>query len=277
MDLRTLFLVNTMSIITKKIGALEYLVTQGISVPHCFTTRLGGVSEGYLSSLNIGMHRGDSPENVEENFRILGNALGFAPERAVLARQIHSDIVRVVSSGDCLGLDHRAYPECDALVTNHPGVALVVFTADCTPILFHDPVTGAVGAAHAGWRGTAADIAGKTVGVMTDVFGCDPRNIRAAIGPNIGQCCFQTNADVPQAMYEALGSKAEPMIRQVDGKYYVNLKEINACFLRRAGVEHIEISTDCTACQPDRFWSHRVTQGKRGSQGAIIVCKGEKE
>jgi YfiH family protein len=171
---------------------------------------------------------------------------------------------------------HRDYPECDGIVTNDPGVALVIFTADCTPLLFHDPVTGAVGAAHAGWRGTAADIGGKTVKTMVDAFGCDPQNIRAAIGPNIGQCCFETDADVPEAMIDALGEEAKAHIRQAGHKYYVNLKEINACFLRRAGVEHIEISTDCTACQPDRFWSHRVTRGQRGSQGAVIVC-GRKE
>ena len=153
-------------------------------------------------------------------------------------------------------------------------MGLVVFTADCTPILLHDPVTGAVGAAHAGWRGTAADIAGKTVQAMVLEFGCDPKNIRAAIGPNIGGCCFQTDADVPQAMYEVLGEAAKPWIRRDGEKYYVNLKEINALLLRRAGVEQVEISTECTACAPQRFWSHRVTRGIRGSQGAVILCQG---
>jgi len=133
-----------------------------------------------------------------------------------------------------------------------------------------------VGAAHAGWRGTAADIAGKTVKAMVEAFGCEPENIRAAIGPNIGACCFETDADVPEAMTAALGEEAKAHIRQIGRKYYVNLKEINACFLRRAGVEHIEISTDCTACLPDKYWSHRVTRGQRGSQGAVIVC-GRKE
>lgn len=262
-----------MSIITQRIGTVEYLTAEGISVPHGFTTRLGGVSTGYLASLNLGMHRGDAPANVEENFRILGNAIGFSPESLVLTWQIHSDLVRRVGNSDCKGIDHRNYPQCDALVTNEPGVALWVFTADCTPILFHDPVTGTVGAAHAGWRGTAAGIAAKTVQKMVAEFGCDPKNIRAAIGPNIGPCCFETDADVPEAMTAALGVDAEPFIRPQNGKYYVNLKEINALWLRRSGVEHIEISTHCTACHPDIFWSHRVTGGQRGSQGAVIVCK----
>ena len=262
-----------MSIITIHQGTLEYLAAEGISAPHAFTTRRGGVSSGYLESLNIALHRGDEPGNVAENYRILGNALGFSPEDLVLTRQTHSDIVHRVTKADCLGLDHHAYPECDALITNVPGVALVVFTADCTPILLHDPKTGAVGAAHAGWRGTAAGIAGKTARAMAEAFGCDPGNIHAAIGPNIGFCCFETDSDVPNAMVAAYGTDAEKWIRAVGNKYYVNLKEINALSLRNAGVHHIEISTDCTMCQHDRFWSHRVTGGIRGSQGAIIVCK----
>ena len=263
-----------MSVITKKQGKLEYLVAEGITVPHCFTTRLGGVSEGYLSSLNIGLHRGDDPKNVEENFRILAEALDISPEDFVLTRQIHSDIVVKVGRKDRGNLmAEGASPECDALITNEPGVALVVFTADCTPILLHDPVTGAVGAAHAGWRGTAMGIAGKTVEAMVREYGCDPKNIHAAIGPNISVCCFETDADVPNAMVEALGEEAKPFIRPNGEKYYVNLKEINALWLRKAGVENIEISDACTVCQSDIYWSHRVTRGERGSQGAIIVCK----
>ena len=264
-----------MGIITRQKDTIEYLQAQGICVPHCFTTRLGGVSTGYLSSLNIGIHRGDDPKNVAENYRILAGLLGIATEDFVVTRQTHSDIVRKV------GRAHRgnalidgASPECDALITNEPGVALVVFTADCTPILLHDPKTGAVGAVHAGWRGTAAGIGAKTVAVMAESYGCDPEDICAAIGPNIGPCCFETDEDVPLAMTAALGSEAEASIRKVGAKYYVNLKELNALWLRRMGVAHIEISSDCTACQPNRYWSHRITGALRGSQGAVIVCKG---
>lgn len=259
---------------TIKYGTLEYLTADGISVPHCFTTRLGGVSTGYLASLNIGMHRGDAPENVSKNYEILANTLSFDTKNLVLTRQTHSDIVRTVTKTDAAGLDHSAYPECDALITNDPGTALVVFTADCTPILLHDPITGAVGAAHAGWRGTAANIAGKTVEAMVRAYGCDPANIHAAIGPNIAQCCFACDADVPDAMTDALGDTAREWIERREDKYYVNLKAINAQFLRNSGVTHIEISTECTMCSCHRFWSHRVTRGNRGSQGAIIVCKG---
>ncbi len=263
-----------MSIITKKFGSLEYLAAENISAPHAFTTRLGGVSEGTFRSLNLGFHRGDRPENVEKNYGILSEALGFSPEKLVLAHQIHTDIVRVVTEKDCLGsLSHRDYPACDALVTNTPGVTLTVFTADCTPILFHDPVTGAVGAAHAGWRGTAGGIAARTVEAMASAFGSRPEDIHAAIGPNISVCCFETDRDVPDAMTAALGEDAQAFIHPTGDKFHVDLKGLNALWLRRSGVADIVISNDCTACAPDRFWSHRVLGAQRGSQGAIIVCK----
>ena len=262
-----------MSIITKTKGALAYLTAEGISAPHCFTTRLGGVSTGSLSSLNIGTSRGDDPQNVLENYAILGDALGFDRENLVLSHQVHSDIVRVVDGKDRgAGLSAPALSDCDALVTNTPGLALVVFTADCTPILFYDPVTGAVGAAHAGWRGTASAIAAKTVNAMEEHFGARPRDIRAAIGPNIGMCHFETNEDVPQAMVAAFGEAAQAYIRRKGSKYFLDLKQINAMILRNAGVTHIEISDACTVCESQRFWSHRVTGGDRGSQGAVIVC-----
>ena len=260
-------------IITKKQGTLEYLTAEGISVPHCFTTRYGGVSTGTQESLNLAYGRGDSMENVERNLTILAEELDFNPKKYVLTRQTHSDIVRAVTEADCSGLCHKDYPECDALVTNTPGVTLLVFTADCTPLLFHDPVTGAVGAAHAGWRGTAQAIGAKTVEAMVKQFGCDPANIRAAIGPNIARCHFETDGDVPDAMIAAYGEEAKAFIEKRGEKHYLDLKQINALSLRRAGVRHIEISNACTYCESDRFWSHRVTGGERGSQGAVITCK----
>lgn len=263
-----------MALRTETVRNLEYLTAEGIAVPHAFTTRRGGVGTGVWDSLNLGMHRGDDAENVAENFRRLGNAVGFDPNMAVLTRQVHSDIVRVVTKADCCGIDHRNYPESDALVTMDAGLALVIFTADCTPILLHDPVTGAVGAAHAGWRGTAADIVGRAVAAMVDTFDARAGDIRAAIGPNIGACHFETDGDVPEAMYAAFGGEIAPFIVKNGEKYHLDLKQINAFALRRAGVRQIDIATECTFCQNSRFWSHRYTHGERGSQGAVIVCKG---
>lgn len=258
---------------TKTHGDLEYLTAEHISVPHCFTTRLGGVSTGTQSSLNLAVGRGDTLENVEQNLGILARELDFDPGRLVMTHQIHSNLVRVVSDADAQGLCHRAYPQCDALVTATPGTALLIFTADCTPILFHDPVTGAVGAAHAGWRGTAQNIAGRVVETMASAFGSKPEDIRAAIGPNIGQCCFETDWDVPEALVKTYGEEVLGCIEKRGAKYHPDMKVANALALRRAGVKHLEISNECTYCQHDRFWSHRFTKGERGSQGALIVCR----
>lgn len=264
-------------VISNILGQMEYLTAEGIGAAHCFTTRLGGVSTGHLRSLNLGTSRGDAPENVLENFRRLGCAIGFAPENLVLSRQTHSDIVyRVTEKDRGAGLFASHLEECDALITNVPGLTLAVFTADCTPILFWDSVTGAVGAAHAGWRGTASAIAARTVEAMCREFGSRPEDIHAAIGPNIGACHFETDADVPDAMYAAFGPEMQEFIRPDGAKYYLDLKAINAWILKRAGVSHIDVSTECTVCQCDRFWSHRVTHGLRGSQAAVIVC-GEDE
>lgn len=257
----------------KKYNSLEYEASELILVPHGFTTRLGGVSTGTQESLNLAFGRGDSMENVKENLTRLSRAIPFDLGQLVLTRQTHSDIVRVVTKADHNGLCHRDYPECDALVTCDPGTALMVFTADCTPILLWDPETGAVGAAHAGWRGTAQDIAGKTLEAMVRHYGCKPENIHAAIGPNIAQCHFETDADVPETLLAAFGPEVERFIEKRGEKYFPDLKAINAYALNRRGVGTIDISPQCTYCENQRFWSHRATHGERGSQGAVIVCK----
>ena len=257
-----------------KAGTLEYFRSGNLPVPHCFTTRLGGVSTGKFDSLNLSISQGDDPANVTENYRRIGRELGVTPEDIVNARQIHSDTVLAVDAafrGTVTGKTQG--PLCDGMITNTPGLALFVSTADCTPILLSDPVTGAVGAVHAGWRGTASAIAARAVEAMTAHYGCDPKNIRAAIGPNAGVCHFETDADVPEAMVAAFGEEVNAFIHPKGNKYYVNLKEINALILRRAGVTDIAVSDQCTMCRPDRFWSHRVTLGQRGAQGGIIVCK----
>ena len=264
-----------MAIVAMEQDSLVYLRAEGISAPHAFTTRQGGVSKDHLASLNIGFSRGDSRENVLSNYTILGEVLGFTPDQVAATRQTHSDIVRTVTAKDMgRGITRSPFPECDALVTADDGVVLVVFSADCTPILLYDPVTGIVGAAHAGWRGTAADIAGKTVAAMA-ALGADPANIHAAIGPNIGQCCFETQSDVPEAMVKVLGGQAEEFIASRGRSYYVDLKGVNKALLERAGVRHVEVSRLCTCCREDLFWSYRRNGDKRGSQGALIQCRRE--
>ena len=167
------------------------------------------------------------------------------------------------------------YRREEVLVGAAPGedCAVLALAEDEVFITGTDPVTGAVGAVHAGWRGTANGIVAKTVEAMVSAFGCKAENIRAAIGPNIGFCCFETDYDVPAAMLSAFGAEAYGYIRQKGEKYFVDLKGLNALWLRRKGIDNIAISTECTCCSPQRFWSHRATKGIRGSQGAVILCK----
>ena len=180
----------------------EYLTSDVFSdgVVHCFSTRRGGVSTGYLESLNLGVHRGDDWNNVYENYRRLGEAVGFTPEQTVFTHQTHTDVVARVGAADRgWGLFREVEPERDGIYTNVPGVALVCFTADCTPILLHDPVRRAAAAVHAGWRGTAKGIVARCVEAMSRDFGTDPADLEAAVGPCIGPCCFETGPEIGRA------------------------------------------------------------------------------
>lgn len=241
-------------------------------VRHGFSTRRGGVSPAPWDTLNLGVGRGDDMENVRENYRRFCAAVGADPMRCVLSKQVHEANVRLVTADDCgkgLWCD-RDYTSVDAMICNTPEIPLVVFSADCNIILLYDPVRHAIGAAHAGWRGTALGIVKKTVDQMSANFGCDPANIRAAIGPSIGQCCFETDGDVPEALRAALGAEVEPYMSWNGAKWHIDLKAINALWLRRAGVEQIDICDHCTACLPELYWSHRKMGQARGSQIAMI-------
>ena len=175
-----------------------------------------------------------------------------------------NDVMNAPSVHGESGLDGPALPE----------PALVCFGADCTTLLLFDPVRQAIAAVHAGWRGTAQGIAYKAVLRMQAEFGCAPEHIHAAIGPCIGRCCFEVGPEVPEAMRRSLGPDAEAAIELHGEKAHVDLKRLNRIWLERAGVQVIDICPDCTKCQPERFWSHRVTGGNRGSQAAIIRLKG---
>lgn len=257
-------------------NSITYLRSQALEgVAHGFSTRLGGVSPAPWDSLNLGVGRGDTMENVQENYRRFCAVLGMDDRRAVLSKQIHEDVVRHVTEADAgKGLYRdRDYSSVDGMVTNVPHLPLVVFSADCNVILLYDPMRRAIGACHAGWRGTALGIAKKTAQEMVRLFGCEARNIRAAIGPAIGQCCFETDEDVPAALRESLGAEVEPYITWNGAKYHIDLKAVNALWLRKAGVEQIDICDHCTACRPDLYWSHRKMGNARGAQIAMIALE----
>lgn len=263
---------------TREKDGLVYLTADTLESPaiiHGFSTRMGGVSAAPWDSLNLDDRRGDTIENVRENFRRLAAALGVNAEKMVLSRQVHRDDVRPVTEADAgKGLwREQDYDSADALVTDVAGLSLVVFSADCNVILLHDPVRRVIGAAHAGWRGTALGIAAKTVQTMTDTYGCRAEDIHAAVGPAIGQCCFETDGDVPAALRAVLGSEADRHIAWNGHKYHIDLKGINALWLRKAGVAQIDICDHCTACRRELYWSHRKQGNARGSQIAMIALE----
>ena len=257
---------------------LLYLTASSLSVPslaHGFSTRLGGVSRGVFAALNLGLHRGDSTENVQENYRRFCAAVGVTAESTVFTQQTHSENIRLVTEQDAGKglLRPRDYTEVDALITDTPGLSLVVFSADCGTILLYDPVHRAIGAVHAGWRGVAAGLVAKTALKMHDTFGTEPGDLLCALGPAIGPCCFETDDDVPAAMHDALGAQADPFLTRRGAKWHIDLKAINAHWLKSLGVRHIDICPHCTACRQDLYWSHRKVGNARGAQIALLALE----
>lgn len=244
---------------------------------HGFTTRFGGVSQGYLSSLNLD-HKLDSVENVRRNHEILGSALRYKAEDMVSTNQVHTDVVRVARREDSgKHLDYAVDYECDALITNEKNLPLVAYSADCIPIILFDPVKEAVAVIHSGWRGTALAIVARAVEKMSAEYGCQPEHILAAIGAGIGECCFTTHRDVPDAFRQVLGIAYDDFIVDAadEGKFAVDLKGINKHWLVSAGVlaENVDVDMECTCCSGEKYWSHRATQGKRGGQGVVAMLK----
>ena len=245
-------------------------------IRHCFTTRMGGVSSGFLSSLNLGWERGDEPENVRENFRRVGEYFHTSPDRIVSAKQTHADHVRVVTEKDAgkgVTVD-RDYTDVDALVTNTPGLVLYTSHADCTPLYFYDPAKKVIALAHSGWRGTVAKIAAKTVRSMSEQFGCDPETILVAIGPVICRDCYEVSEDVAVAFREA-GLSEALFPGKTEGKYQLDLAAACRETLIEEGilVQHITNGEMCTQCHANLLFSHRATNGKRGNCGAFLMLE----
>lgn len=242
---------------------------------HAFSTRCGGVSEGFCSTMNLGFNRGDDPANVKENYRRIFRNLSIPEGSAVFTKQTHTVNVRRVTAADRgIGIEREIpYDDIDGLVTDDCNVALTVFTADCVPVYLYDPKARAIGLCHAGWRGTVGGIAKETVRLMQKEFSCDPADIVAVIGPSIGPECFEVGEEVAVFFDEAYGGAAT--IRKDGCKPHVNLWEANRLTLADAGVmpEKITVSGFCTMCNPEITFSHRATGGKRGSNAAFLMMR----
>jgi len=244
---------------------------------HACSTRLGGVSVGIYATMNLGFQNGDIRENVYENYKRICNAIGVVPESVVHAKQTHKDQVRVVTREDRgKGYNReRDYDDIDALVTNIPDVTLTILTADCVPVFLVDPVKRAIGLTHSGWRGTVAGIAAKTVQCMQDNFGSNPADIVAVTGPCICCDCYEVGDEVADAFRNEYGAEVFELISiQRNGKTHINLSEAITQSLFQIGVKKVEQSGFCTACNSELLFSHRATQGKRGTLASFIAMKG---
>lgn len=254
---------------------------------HGFSTRPGGESQAYGGrTLNLGWTREDDPVNVASNRRHFLQALagdtGRTSARMVTIRQVHSGTVRVIRTGDGAlegtleAADGKAILEGDGLVTDVPGVMLAVGTADCVPVLVADEAKRAVGAFHAGWRGTAAKIVEEGIAAMRREYGSRPENLWAAIGPSVGPCCYLVGDEVRASFDSQFAYSSElfhPATATPDGRkqYYVDLWQSNRRQLLDAGIDpsRISVTRECTACTRDaagnrRYFSHRAEHGATG-------------
>ena len=245
-----------------------------ISFPHGFSTRYGGVSTGIFGSLNLGMNRGDREECVKENYKKFFTSCGIDVESFVCGKQVHGRNVMIVDGNDARKpYGYTDLFEADGYVTNVSKVPLVVFTADCIPLLLADEKNRVIASVHSGWRGTVQDIEKEAIEKMISL-GAETEHIKACIGPAIGRCCFEVGEEVIEAVNELLNRTASDLYDiKENGRYMLDLKSVVKRCLIRSGVreEHIELIEECTMCMPDKYWSHRFTGGERGSQAAVIM------
>lgn len=245
---------------------------------HLFSTRIGGVSEGDLGSMNLSYTRGDKKENVDENYRRIAHILECSMNDFVLTHQTHTTNVRVVTEEDRgKGITkERDYEDVDGFVTNVPGIVLSTFYADCVPLYFIDPVKKAIGLSHSGWRGTVNKMGKVTVEKMVNEFGSNPCDIIAAIGPSICVDCYEVSMDVAEEFlcaFSHVDKLSKIVIPKSEEKAMLDLWQANLAVLLEAGIkeEHISLPDMCTSCNKELLFSHRASNGKRGNLGAFLV------
>ena len=246
------------------------------NITHFISTRLGGCSKMPFDSLNLGLHVGDSPEHVLENRETLAEAIGIPLDQFTLAKQVHSGTVTILSEAmrGRGSINHEAAIEVtDAMVTDVPGICLVILVADCVPLLFFDPTRNVIGAAHAGWKGTLQSVALHTVKAMEKGFGSSPNDIIVGMGPSIGPCCYEVGPEVIAQLKALFSSHREYIHHEsTDGKGHLDLWKANRDQLVRAGIrgKNIETANQCTCHNADIFFSYRQQHGETGRFGAGI-------
>lgn len=281
--------------VLRRKGEVSYLEFPALKkIPflnHGFSTREGGVSEGYLGTMNLSYTRGDNPDSVDENFRRICDALGMDTGNLVLSDQIHETLVKRVGKKDCQGenLREKKLSGVDGMITNESGVILCTSYADCVPLYFVDTVHKAIGHSHSGWRGTVGKIGAITVKRMQEEYSTRPQELVVVIGPSICQSCYEVSQDVADAFSDFVDAKiiaktqnmdkteVEQMIEAVcvpvgEEKYHLDLWLANKLICMEAGIpkEHISVSCVCTCCNSKLLYSHRASHGKRGNLAGFL-------
>jgi len=252
-------------------GAVYYTFPHlGWGVKHAIFTRLGGLSHSPYDGLNVGHLVGDEDKAVEANHRIIYEMIALSAEEVVTARQVHSCSVAVVGPKD----KGRIVPATDGLVTETPGLGLMLRFADCLPILLYDPQKQVIGLGHAGWRGTVGLLAQRLAQTMGEEFGCRLAQVRAGLGPAIGPCCYSVGEEVREAVQAVLPDSSGALVERGDG-VYLDLWEANLWQLRQLGIQRIEVGKICTACNTAEFFSYRAEGERTGRFAVLMFLQGE--
>lgn len=263
------------------VNGISYITFSNFSpfpVTAAVSTRQGGVSQGAFSSLDMGFHNGDVPENVKENRKRFGRALGIPAEHFISCQQVHGTHIEIVTSAQCgrgAFSYESAFPGTDGLMTNEKNVPVTMNFADCTPLLFYDPVKQVIALSHGGWRGAAGNIAGHTVSLMSKTFGSRPEDILAGIGPAIGYDSFEVGEEVIDAFAPLIPAEAWKKLhyKKENGKYMMDLPGTNRELMILAGIlpEHIEDCGIDTFTHTDLFYSYRKDHGHTGRHMALMM------
>jgi uncharacterized protein, YfiH family len=252
-------------------------LTETNLVKHCFTTKLGGVSKGYYTSMNLSFTRGDKEEDVMENYRRITQVIGLELENIVCTEQTHTNHVKVVTQEDAgKGIvKAKDYKDVDGLVTNVSGLVLATFYADCVPLYFIDKKKKVIGLSHSGWRGTVNRIGAETIRIMKNTFGSCSEDILVAIGPSICKDCYEVSEDVYLEFAKGFAKEhlEEIFLDKKNGKYQLDLWKANEIILQEAGIkkENIVTTDICTCCNQEWLFSHRATGDKRGNLAAFLA------
>lgn len=240
------------------------------SIVHTFTTRKGGGTPAPLDSFNLGRHwtTDESKVDAMENRKILCDVFGLEAQKLAVPGQQHTNNVHLLTADETEKPGPYQFAAIDAIATGLHQQPVLLHFADCVPVMLVDEKQRKICVIHAGWRGTASGIVKKSVELMLKEFESKASDIYAAVGPAIGSCCYETGEEVVSQLNNTV-TQGDDLIKRKDGKPYPDLKAFNAMQLLESGVGNIDVSSWCTACHPEIFYSHRQSGGVTGRQGAM--------